>query len=169
MISGGSEVTDSFVLSSGASVTAVANVGIWVLTGDFPVSLSWVISTAPDGGGTVEGSGAGVGLGTTFLETVGSFDIFSASFSTGSLSLSAGTYYLELFGATSKNSGSVFWDINGGPSTADSNGSPITSESFEVDGGSVGPVPEPTSVVMSGIGFAALAGLALLRRRQFQG
>jgi len=160
MINGGSEVTDSFVLSSDASVTGVSNVGLWVSNGDFPVALSWVISTAPDGAGTVEGSGAGVGLGASFLETVGSFDIYAASFSTGAVALTPGTYYLELFHATSENAGSVFWDINGGPSTADSNGGPISSESFEIDG----KVPEPTSVVLLGLGLMALAGTARLRR-----
>jgi hypothetical protein len=162
-INQGFEVTDSFVLSFGSLVTGVSNIGLWVYTPDVPVTLSWVISTAPDGGGTVEGSGAGVALSNSFVETVSSFDIYSASFSTGSVALSAGTYYLELFNATTIDSGAVFWDINGGPSTADSNGGPTASESFEIDG----VTPEPTSVVLSGLGLMALAGMARWRGQRF--
>jgi hypothetical protein len=164
-INGGFEVTDSFVLSSNALVTGVSNFGLWVYTPDVPATVDWIISTAPDGGGTVEASGAGVGLTTAFFETVGNRDIYTSSFSTGGVTLSAGTYYLELLNATSVNSGAVFWDINGGSSSADTNGSPITSESFEIDGNVI--TPEPTSVVLSGIGLLALASVARLRR-QFQ-
>jgi hypothetical protein len=167
-INGGFEVSDSFVLSSGAVVTGVSNFGLWVYTPDVPATVDWIISTAPAGGGTVEASGAGVGLTTAFLETVGNRDIYTSSFLIAPLALSAGTYYLELLNATSVNSGAVFWDINGGSSSAETNGSPITSESFEIDGNTAGPVPEPTSVLLSGIGLAALAGMALLRRRPFQ-
>jgi hypothetical protein len=166
MINGGFEVTDSFVLSSNSLVTGVSNIGLWVYTPDVPATLNWIISTAPDGGGTVEGSGAGVGLTTNFFQTVGNRDIYSSSFSTGGVALPAGTYYLELFNATSAGSGAVFWDINGGPSTADTNGAPITSESFEIDGNVI--TREPTSAVLSGLGLAALAGMVLLRRWQFQ-
>jgi hypothetical protein len=168
MINGGFEVSDSFVLSTDAAVTGVSNVGLWVYTGDSPATLSWVISTAPDGGGTVESSGSGISLSTSFLSTVGIFDVYNASFSTGTVDLTAGTYYLELLTGTSTGSSSVFWDINAGPSAADSNGGTIASESFEIDGNSAGPVPEPTSVLLSGLGLAALAGMALLRRPQFQ-
>jgi hypothetical protein len=56
------EVTDSFTISSSSTVTGVSNIGLWVFTGDTPETLSWVISTSPDGGGTIEGSGAGVAL-----------------------------------------------------------------------------------------------------------
>jgi hypothetical protein len=165
-INAGFEVTDSFVLSSGALVTGVSNFGLWVYTPDVPATVDWIISTAPDGGGTVEGSGSGVGLTTAFFETVGNRDIYNSSFSIAPLALSAGTYYLELLNATSAGSGAVFWDINGGPSTADTNGAPITSGSFEIDGNVV--VPEPTGVVLSGLGLATLAAMALLRRQQFQ-
>jgi MYXO-CTERM domain-containing protein len=164
MINGGFEVSDSFVLSSDSFVTGVSNIGLWVYTPDVPETVDWVISTAPDGGGTVEAFGAGSSLATSFFETVGNRDIYSSSFSTGSVALSAGTYYLELLNATSAGSGAVFWDVNGGSAAADTNGGPITSEAFQVDG----IAPEPTSVVLSGLGLMALAGIARLRRRQFQ-
>jgi len=163
-INGGFEVTDSFVISYPSMLTGVSNLGLWVTGGDTPATLSYIISTAPDGGGTVEDSGVDISLSTSFFQTVGGFDIYSASFSTGTPTLSVGTYYLELFNATSNNLGTVYWDINGGSSTSDSNGAPITSESFQIDG----VTPEPTSVVLSGLGLLALAGMARLRRQQFQ-
>jgi hypothetical protein len=161
MINGGFEVSDSFVLSSDSLVTGVSNIGLWVYTPDVPATVDWVISTAADGGGTVEAFGAGSSLATSFFEAVGNRDIYSSSFSTGGVTLSAGTYYLELLNATSAGSGAVFWDINGGSAAADTNGGPITSEAFQIDG----VTPEPTSVVLSGLGLMAFAGIARLRRK----
>jgi hypothetical protein len=163
-INEGYEVSDAFELSYPSMLTGVSNVGLWVVGGDTPETLSYIISTAPDGGGTVEDAGVDITLSTNFFETVGGFDIYSASFSTGTPTLSPGTYYLELFNATSNNAGPVYWDINAGPSWAGSNGAQITSESFGIDG----VAPEPTSVVLSGLGLMALAGMARLRRKQFQ-
>jgi hypothetical protein len=113
----------------------------------------------------VKGSGSGVSLSASYLETNASagYNIFSASFSVGSLTLSAGTYYLELHNA-SNDVGTVYWDTNNGLSTADTNGISYPSNSFEVDG-NVGTVPEPTSAALFGLGLAALAAVALLRSR----
>jgi len=149
--SGGSfETTNSFVISSTSTVTAVSNIGLWAA--NTPLTVSWVISTAPAGGGTVMGSGSNVSLSTTFLKTTsilttsGFSSVYVASFSTGSVTLSPGTYYLELFNATVQgNSEFVFWDVNNGPSTGCGGSAvgnpcagPIGSESFEVDGNVLG-------------------------------
>jgi hypothetical protein len=166
----GNEVTDSFTISSSSTVTGVSNVGLWAIAGDIPTdlpaTLSWVISTSPDGGGTVEGSGSGVGLSTSlFGIAFNEYFVYSGSFTVGSVTLSAGTYYLELENAVpSPYPGSVGWDINTGPSTADVNGSSVAAESFEIDG--TVNAPEPTTTVLFGMGLAALAGVPRLRRNR---
>jgi hypothetical protein len=188
-------ITDSFVISATSTVTAISNIGLW--SQSYPETLSWIISTSPGGSGTVEGAGK-VGAGTNAILSISgfastpsgpgtsSFNIFSASFSVGSLALSPGTYYLQLFSATAlatgiSNTYFVGWDINNGPSTAygcgDSpivpgpagaesacNGS-IGSESFQIIGNvSAPPAPEPASAVLFGIGLMALARIARLRK-----
>lgn len=156
------EVTDSFVLSSDATIDDVSNIGIWVATGDVPLTVDWTISTAPDGGGTIEGSGTDVSLTSTFVQTTSPYDIYNASFNITGLPLTAGTYYLELAGATGTNSTAVYWDVNGGPSLADEDGSPIAAESFEIDG-TVASAPEPASLVLLGCGLLALGGVRRFR------
>ncbi len=100
-INEGYEISDSFTISSGSTLDTVSNIGLWVDPADTPSTLNWVISISPSGGGTVEGSGSGVSLSTSFLEDSAddNYAIFAASFSLGSLDLSAGTYYLTLEGA----------------------------------------------------------------------
>lgn len=159
-ISPGSYISDSFVLSSDATVGDVSNIGLWLDSGNMPASLDWTISTAADGGGTVEGSGTGVSLTSSYLETTGPYDIYNASFSVGSISLAAGTYYLELQNAVGSVGpyAPVYWDENSGPSTADQNGTSISSESFEIDGVSSS-TPEPATMMLLGAGLVTLAGL----------
>jgi len=175
-INSGHEVSDSFTISSNSTVTMVSNVGLWTLNPDIPGTVSWVISTSHDGGGTVEGSGSGVSLSTTFLELGQDPDyaIYSASFSVGSLALSAGTYYLELEdAATTSGSPSgpgVLWDVvsDSAPSTEYENGILGTNpNSFEIDG-TEGTVPEPTAWSLSGLGIALLGGAALRKSLEKQ-
>ena len=60
-------------------------------------------------------NGALIGMGTGFN---GVFDVRLDSFSTGNLSLAAGTYYLWLQNAATSDDGGGYWDINNGPSAA---------------------------------------------------
>jgi len=156
------EVTDSFVISSISTVMQVSGIGLWVDSSgspdspDIPEELSWVVSTSPDGGGTVEGSASGVSLSTSFFGTVFSdYTIYSASFSVPSLTLAAGTYFLELFNAISADSGDVYWDQNNGPSTADQDGTTSPSEAFQIDGASGVPEPATVGTLAAGLGFLA--------------
>jgi hypothetical protein len=170
----GREVTDSFVISATSTVTQVSNLGLWTnsASGDSPLELSWVISTLPDGGGTVQGSASGEAFSSIVtFGTSGAFTVFSVSFAIPSVTLTPGTYYLELFNALSNRNGFVGWDENSGTSTADSNtyptlGTPITeaSESFEIDGTSA--VPEPASVATLGAGLGFLAWMSRRRKRK---
>jgi hypothetical protein len=161
----GSETTDSFTIGAIADTTGVANIGLWTNFGDSPLLINWVISTAPDGGGTVEASASGVSLTTVFNNNVGtSFTVYDASFSLPSVILTAGTYYLELAGGTTALAGGLYWDENGGPSTADVNGTAGISNSFEIDGTFSG-VPEPATLGTLGAGLVFLSCLARRRKR----
>jgi hypothetical protein len=164
VISGANEVSDSFVISANSTVTGVSNIGLWVQGSGIPntpLALDWVISTAPNGGGTVEDSGSGASLTSSAFVLNAPYEVYSASFSVGSLGLAAGTYYLELTEATSTPDQTdypyVFWDQNegtggDGPSSAYIGGSSIASvnsESFEIDGtAGVAAVPAPSSVIL---------------------
>ena len=166
-VSGGSETTDSFSIAADANATSVSNVGLWITPQTSALlTINWLISTAPDGGGTVEGSATGASFTSdTLHNTVGTtYDVYNVSFSLGSIFLGPGTYYLELSGATTTPSGGgVAWDENGGPSTADTNGSAVVAESFEVDGNFTG-TPEPATLATIGAGLGILGLLA--RRRK---
>jgi hypothetical protein len=159
------ETTDSFTIAADANATGVSNLGLWVPAGNTPTLINWVISTAPDGGGTVEGSATGASFTSDTLHNVtGPYDVYNVAFSLGSIFLTPGTYYLELSGGAASNGGGVSWDENGGPSTADTNGSAVTAESFEVDGNFTG-TPEPATLGTIGAGLGILGLLARRRKR----
>src|ERR1700733_2950649 len=110
----GESISDSFGLSSASTVTGV-DFGAWTYPGDFVTSVQWSIGTTPGD----SSSGFGVGNTTdTFFSNNGNFDVDSDSFSTGSISLGAGTYYLTLQNATTAegNGNPTYWDINNGSS-----------------------------------------------------
>ncbi|HTS78313.1 MAG TPA: hypothetical protein VMG40_19045 [Bryobacteraceae bacterium] len=160
-------VSDSFTISAGSIVTGVSNIGLWVDNGTTPEELDWVISTLPEGGGTLEGSASGVTLSSSFFANSPDDDytVDSASFSVDSLALSPGTYWLELGNAIVVGGGTsgppVFWDvIPSGPSTAylynGYAGSLQPPNSFEIDGTVSGTVPEPSGWSLAGLGIALI-------------
>jgi hypothetical protein len=87
------------------------------------------------------------------------------TFSTGNISLAAGTYYLVLQNAVLTNGGFYFWDENDGPSSATNNiAGAIGSESFQILGTtnvSATPLPSTWFLMLSGfagLGFFAYRG-----------
>jgi hypothetical protein len=118
---------DSFVLSSAATLSGVT-VGLWSsapdnppLTGNPPLTLDWSIWNAPGPGGiggVALDSGSDAPLSNTFLFENGSADdgIYQSSFALPSISLSAGTYWLELQNAVNPDGDAILWDLNNGPS-----------------------------------------------------
>jgi hypothetical protein len=167
------DISDSFVLQSSSIVTGLSNIGIWVVSGDTFTSLDWVISTGPDGTGTVEGSAANATpssatelLPTTSYGGGGDFNVYNVSFSVPDLNLEAGTFYLTFANAMGSDTiASIFWDQNGGPSTAalymdGDYEDAVGSSSFEIDGTVA---PEPASLILFGIGFVAMAATKIIR------
>ena len=158
----GYSVSDSFALSSDATVTGF-DFTTWNYIsayGALPVvPVDWSIGTTD--------FGSDVASGTTALSSV--FDFYNLSAfpytintNTASglnLALAAGTYWLTLQNETP----GIYWDENFGPSTAFSSSdptSPIGSETFDILGSTGEPVstPEPgSSVVLLGLGLLAMA------------
>ncbi len=159
------QIANSFTLSQASTVTGVnfttQNSGAGVVT-----SIHWgitsLINNYPDQA-TATVTQVGVpfpGLGPTYTG-------YTNTFSTGSLSLAAGTYYLSLQQVTvSAAGGFVNWDINSGPSSASLGGNPYPSETFQILGTvDVAPaVPEPSTWAMMILGFAGIGFMAYRRR-----
>jgi hypothetical protein len=104
----------------------------------------------------------------TFLFTNAfGFDIYDASFAIPSVSVAAGTYWLQLQNAAASGGGSTFWDVSNGPSSAffDSVVVPIQSESFQILGDvtTTDTVPEPGGIPLTGAAITLL--YSLLRKR----
>jgi hypothetical protein len=132
----GDKAADSFVLSSATTLSGVT-VGLWSpppdnppgtpnppVTDNPPLILDWSIwdASGPGGiGGVVLDSGTGATLSDTFLFQQGGqggYGIYQSSFALPSITLSAGTYWLELQNAVNPDEDAVLWDVNNGPSEA---------------------------------------------------
>jgi hypothetical protein len=143
-------------------VTGV-NFGVWTFPGEVVSTVDWAITSTPSSypvnGTAAVDNGALIGLG------LGSYPVHFANFSTGSVSLASGTYYLVLQNAVSSGGGGVYWDLNNGPSTATQNGIPIDgSQSFQILGTTSGAVPEASTWAMLIAGFGIVGAVARRRR-----
>jgi hypothetical protein len=170
------EISDSLTLSQAASVGSV-NFTSWLLpsiSGGHTISIQWgITATANSFSSFIAGGTASVTSTLLFTNTSG-FNVYSNTFSRGTVSLAAGTYYLVLAHATAEpsqnpnaNGDPSFWDENDGPSTATqqvTNFSGTTthsigSETFQIISAET---PWPAALPPFAIGVGALA---LLGRR----
>lgn len=160
----GQLISDSFVLSGASTVTGV-DFGAWTGAGDSVTSVQWSIGATPGdnslGGGVATTS-------DTYFSAIGSYTVDSDSFSTGNISLGAGTYYLTLANAVTAQNGLTYWDINNGPSLAffsDGGGyfSLSDSEAFGIQGTNGTVTPEPGYWALLSV---AIVGLIWVKRRR---
>jgi hypothetical protein len=179
----GFSVSDSFTLSSAATVTGFDFVS-WISPGDVTTAVDWSIGSVAYGS-DFSGTAALSNLQYGVLVDNYGYNVYTNTATGLSVSLAAGTYWLTLQNAVTTSGRPVYWDENDGPSvafqtttgslahpplgTACANGavnvdqSPTCtgSETFDIVGNST--VPEPGSLGLLGCGILALAGL--LRRK----
>lgn len=158
-----SGLADSFTLTQASTVTGVDFVS-WAHPGDTMTSVDWSITPTANSfpaGTTANVTQSSICAGCAF----GYYDINNEIFSTGSVSLAAGAYYLVLQNAVVGNGDQIFWDVNSGPSTAyQTYAGQIPSETFQILG-TTSAVPEPSTWAMMLAGFLGL-GFAGYRRSQ---
>jgi hypothetical protein len=162
-ISQGFAVSDSFTLSQASVVTSI-NFGIleWPGGGDI-TALDFGITTTPNSfpisghASVTTGPQTGTGEDYWILRT--------DNFSTGSISLGPGTYYLVLQNAVNTSTQPDFWTENDGSPTAyHSELGSIGSESFQILGMTAA-VPEPSTWAMMILGFFGIGSVAYRKRK----
>lgn len=160
VIGQGLVIADSFPLAGSSTVTAFDAL-LSAFDGDIPVSVDWMIARgAPDYmGGTVVAKGTGIFSNQLYCSAcfgVGNVDMYFSTVSGLSLSLPAGTYFLELANGSSVISHhALWWDISNGPSIAyTAPGVTFPSEWFTIYGPGT---PEPGTILLLSSGIALLA------------
>lgn len=164
-ISGGLAIADSFTLSGPTTIGGV-DFGAWTDPATTVSTVQWAIATTSSDftGPYLDSGTALVGSHFVTLDTSNGYDVSVDSFTTGPISLGAGTYYLILQNAVTYNGTSAYWVESDGPSSAFQNWlgnladyRPGTaSESFQLFGTNQAGTPEPAVWIMMLVGFAGL-------------
>jgi hypothetical protein len=164
-ISNGDSVSDSFSVSTQATLTGAQHVGIWV-DGGVPLTVHWSIGTTPFGSNISSGISS-VSSALVNNGNILGFEVYDTAFTlTGNVNAGT-TYWLTLQDATSSGIPNVpmAWDINGGPSLARNilagDSFPQPSESFQLIGQ---PVPEPANSTLLVTAIVSFAGYFRWRR-----
>ncbi len=170
------QINFGYAVSDAAKVANVSrsnvknNIVVWVEPGDTPTSIGWGLGTTPFSSNVASGVSP-LTVTNSFVNSFG-YNVDTVSFSMGTLSLSAGNYWVTLENATTADGAPLYWDENSGvgctspgcPSQAQENGvGTIPSETFTLEGSPAGSTPEPNTLALLGSGFVGLA--AFLRRK----
>jgi len=172
----GFAVTDTFTVSSGNGNVGGLAFGAWTFPGDVLESAEVSVTSEAFGGTTYFDQVVSFAQSACSLNQYG-FDVCTETGFFNGPNLANGLYWIELQNAIVNDGDPIYWDENSGvgctspgcPSIAETqciNGNQvgcIPSESFTVLGTQSGTVPEPSSFVLFGSGFLAVAGF--LRRR----
>jgi len=167
-------VSNTFTIGTGNAAITSFSFGVWVQSGDIPLTVDWSISSSEFGGTTYGAGTAGLTAvplpwtqNNPALCGASPCDVYqvTANIPGPGVSVAAGTYWLNLSGATTAGGGWVGWDENDGPGYASQNSvGTIGSEDPDIYGHTTsGTVPEPGSLTLLGSGVLTLG--AALRRR----
>ncbi len=155
------EVTDSFVISSGTTMTSF-DFASWNYPDYLISTVDWAVGTTAFGTDVASGTAS---VSSVYDGGYESYNIYTDTVSGLSVGLSADTYYLTLTNAddASVDGQPFYWDENDGPSTASQTSTgEIGSEAFTIYGDTS--VPEPGSMALLGGGILVMLGA--LRRRK---
>jgi len=150
-------VSDSFTLSTSGSITGFSFVVELLTSGDALLDVDWAITSAPFAGTTYA---SGTGANPTQTST-GSTSYYTETLAISSVTLPAGTYWLQLSNAIVTNGDNAYWADSNGPSQVWQHFNSTTqtipvSEAFKITGTAL---PEPGSFAPIGLGFAGIAVL----------
>ena len=137
-------VADTFTLAVDSTVDQASFV-VWAFPGDTLLTIDWSILSSPLAGGTTYASGVAAAAAQTFIESNSSgYDIDNEVVSIPSVSLTAGTYWLELGENTVGSAGApyeaggdndyIWWDENDNPGVQAWDGDPTLPSGFLVSG-----------------------------------
>jgi hypothetical protein len=167
-ITGGFAISDSFTLAGNSTVKGL-NFAAWIFPGDLMESAQVSFTSNEFGGTTYFDQQVNFSQSGCSSPNQYGYDVCNELGSFSEVALNAGTYWLTLQNAVVNDGDPVYWDENGGPSSASNNSvGTLQGESFTVlgsAGSGTGTTPEPESILLFGSGVFGIG--ALLRRKPF--